>query len=104
MKGRRADKVKRRTNIAGYCLTGEGLEESAGGAAEGGVFRKTRLGKKNPGGDLLSQILADQVPWALASLTAVFGMGTGVSSPVMPPGKLEVSIEPPTAPRSPRTI
>ncbi len=27
-----------------------------------------------------------QLPWALESLTAVFGMGTGVASPLLPPG------------------
>jgi hypothetical protein len=33
------------------------------------------------GGDLLSQGISPQVPSALASLTSVFGMGTGVTSP-----------------------
>ena len=37
------------------------------------------------GNDLLSQGAAPQVPSALKSLTAVFGMGTGVaSSPSLP--------------------
>ncbi len=26
-----------------------------------------------------------QLPWALESLTTVFGMGTGVTSPLLPP-------------------
>ena len=34
------------------------------------------------GGDLLSHIVAHAVPSALESLTAVFGMGTGVASPL----------------------
>ena len=34
-----------------------------------------------PGADLLSHTLAHTLPSALASLTAVFGMGTGVTSP-----------------------
>jgi hypothetical protein len=34
-----------------------------------------------PGDDLLSQDPAVQVPSALESLTSVFGMGTGVTSP-----------------------
>ncbi len=43
------------------------------------------LCQRNPGGVLLSQGASPQVPSALASLTAVFGMGTGVSSPPWPP-------------------
>src|SRR5256885_1038814 len=37
------------------------------------------------GGDLLSQGVAPQVPSALAGLTSVFGMGTGVTPPLWPP-------------------
>lgn len=37
------------------------------------------------GSDLLFQTLAGQVPSTLKSLTAVFGMGTGVASLVLPP-------------------
>ena len=37
------------------------------------------------GGVLLSQGVYPQVPSALAGLTAVFGMGTGVSPPLWPP-------------------
>jgi hypothetical protein len=40
---------------------------------------------RNPGGDLLSQGASPQVPSARADLTAVFGMGTGVSPPLWPP-------------------
>ena len=40
---------------------------------------------RNPGGDLLSQGASPQVPSARAGLTAVFGMGTGVSPPLWPP-------------------
>ena len=40
---------------------------------------------RNPGGVLLSQGVTPQVPSALAGLTAVFGMGTGVSPPPWPP-------------------
>jgi hypothetical protein len=35
--------------------------------------------KKETGGDLLSQGVAPQVPSALKGLTALFGMGRGVS-------------------------
>ena len=35
-----------------------------------------------PGGDLLSQGVAPQVPSALAGFTSVFGMGTGGSPPL----------------------
>ena len=34
------------------------------------------------GGDLLSQGVSPQVPSALAGLTSVFGMGTGVTPPL----------------------
>ena len=43
------------------------------------------LVNRNPGGDLLSQGASPQVPSARAGLTAVFGMGTGVSPPPWPP-------------------
>ena len=39
------------------------------------------------GGDLLSQALASQVPSALRGLTALFGMGRGVSPSPKPPEK-----------------
>ena len=44
-----------------------------------------------PGDDLLSHTLARAVPLALGGLTAVFGMGTGVSPPLQSPenSKLE---------------
>ena len=37
------------------------------------------------GGDLFSRAVTSQVSSALESLTAVFGMGTGVASPSFPP-------------------
>ena len=40
-----------------------------------------------PGDDLLSHTLARAVPLALGGLTAVFGMGTGVSPPLQSPEK-----------------
>ena len=39
------------------------------------------------GGVLLSHTLASAVPLALVGLASVFGMGTGVSSPLLPPAK-----------------
>ncbi len=48
--------------------------------------RRGRL--RNPGDDLLSQGVPPQVPSALAVFTAVFGMGTGVSPPQLPPETL----------------
>ena len=39
-----------------------------------------------PGNDLLFQDLAVQVPSALEGLTTVFGMGTGVTPPLLSPG------------------
>ena len=40
-----------------------------------------------PGDVLLSRLPAEQVPSALEGLTAVFGMGTGVSPPPSSPDK-----------------
>jgi hypothetical protein len=44
---------------------------------------------KKTGGVLLSQALASQVPSALRGLTALFGMGRGVSPSLKPPEKGE---------------
>ena len=41
------------------------------------------------GNDLLSHTVTHAVPSALESLTAVFGMGTGVTSPLKSPRKFE---------------
>ena len=41
--------------------------------------------KIKTGNDLLSQAASRQVSSALESLTSVFGMGTGVSSPLLSP-------------------
>lgn len=51
-------------------------------------FRIRKLGfceenkREIPGNDLLSHPVARAVPSALVGLTAVFGMGTGVSPPL----------------------
>ena len=49
-------------------------------------YNKAPFGAKNkreiPGNDLLSHPVARAVPSALVGLTAVFGMGTGVSPPL----------------------
>ena len=42
--------------------------------------------RKNPGNVLLSHQVALTVPSALEGLTAVFGMGTGVTPPPWSPG------------------
>src|SRR5918999_902667 len=47
--------------------------------------RPMRDGPSQIGGDLLSQALASQVPSALRGLTALFGMGRGVSPSLSPP-------------------
>ena len=41
------------------------------------------------GGDLLSHVVANAVPSALRGLTAVFGMGTGMTPSLIPPEKPE---------------
>ena len=48
----------------------------------------SRLNKKKPGSYLLSHSRA--VSSALESLTSVFGMGTGIASPLWPPGIINV--------------
>ena len=48
--------------------------------------QKTGPAYINPGDDLLSPAVAHAVPSALEGLTAVFGMGTGVTPPVRSPG------------------
>jgi len=50
--------------------------------------REKQEGKnKESGSDRLSHTLAGAVSWALEVLTAVFGMGTGVSPPAKPPDR-----------------
>jgi hypothetical protein len=43
--------------------------------------------RNTPGSDLLSHAVARTVPSAVAGLTSVFGMGTGVTLLLLPPGK-----------------
>ena len=42
--------------------------------------------RRDPGGDLLSHTKNHAVPSALKSLTTEFGMGSGVTSSLRPPG------------------
>ncbi len=49
-------------------------------------LRRSAADAKNPGDDLFSRKAALSVSSALESLTAVFGMGTGVASPLESPG------------------
>ncbi len=51
------------------------------------LFLKGAFFNFNPGSDLLSHRGNPAVSSALEGLTAVFGMGTGVSPPAWPPGK-----------------
>src|SRR6185436_17319025 len=48
----------------------------------------TGAARRKSGGDLLSRRVSPQVPSALAVFTSVFGMGTGVSPPQLPPETL----------------
>ena len=52
------------------------------------LISKLIRGVKDSGGDLLSHAASHAVPSALKSLTSVFGMGTGVSSSLLPPKRL----------------
>ena len=47
-----------------------------------------------PGNDLLSHPPARAVPSAVAGLTSVFGMGTGVTLLLWPPGNLVSGVPP----------
>jgi hypothetical protein len=58
-------------------------------ARERGALRRP-FQRRTPGDDLLSQEVYLQVPSARAGLTAVFGMGTGMTPPPWPPGELLV--------------
>src|ERR1700674_1675745 len=58
------------------------------------LAERRRAARRRPayeetGGVLLSQALASQVPSALRGLTALFGMGRGVSPSLKPPEKVE---------------
>src|SRR5438132_2367561 len=50
-----------------------------------GVVLSAETKREIPGNDLLSHPVARAVPSALVGLTAVFGMGTGVSPPLWSP-------------------
>ena len=67
-------------------------EQGKTGVEGSGVSELTTRNSKTPGkesgGDLLSQDVSIQVPSALVGLTSVFGMGTGVAPPLLPPEKL----------------
>src|SRR3989442_2734647 len=75
------------------CATQLGLEAPSGRVRLGArneiaITRKGQLPKTKreiPGNDLLSHPVARAVPSALVGLTAVFGMGTGVSPPLWSP-------------------
>ena len=60
-----------------------GFSDGPAAFCGGGAFKK-----RKPGGFLLSQRVAPQVPSASEGLTTVFGMGTGVTLPVKPPGSI----------------
>jgi hypothetical protein len=62
----------KRRHCSGYSSIGGGLKQHT----------VTPKMKKSLGNDLLSQGVAPQVPWALADLTAGFGMEPGVSPPL----------------------
>ncbi len=59
--------------------------------------------KEETGGDLLSQALASQVPSALWGLTALFGMGRGVSPTQLPPEIMRDRAVPQNCTAFPRT-
>src|SRR5439155_4930698 len=69
-----------------HCIAGAGARCSAPRRnATKRLDTKTEALQRKSGGDLLSQGGYPQVPSALAVFTSVFGMGTGVSPPLLPP-------------------
>ena len=50
------------------------------------LFQATGFVRNNPGSDLLSHAVTHAVPSAVEGLTSVFGMGTGVTPLLWPPG------------------
>ena len=88
----RARVVRRRPGRPSAERTGGSATDAHGGSRRRlnatkrpGPGRAEALRIENPGGDLLSQGVSPQVPSARAVFTAVFGMGTGVSPPLLPP-------------------
>jgi hypothetical protein len=55
-------------------------------------FGRCGLLNLNPGGDLRSRVVSSAVSSARQGLTSVFGMGTGVTLAVRPPGNLCIEI------------
>jgi hypothetical protein len=53
-----------------------------------------RAWKNNPGSDLLSHTVTRAVPSAVEGLTSVFGMGTGVTPLLWPPGNCLPGVSP----------
>ena len=56
-------------------------------AAQRAVLESSLRSDNNPGSDLRSHTVTRAVSSALRGLTSVFGMGTGVTPAVWPPGK-----------------
>src|SRR6266446_2121006 len=75
--------------LAGNCPT-SGSRESERWSLQKqkGLDPRTEAFEINPGGDLRSHTVTRAVSSALRGLTSVFGMGTGVTPAVWPPGKL----------------
>ena len=78
--------MKRPETVPRGAANGSGVDAIAdAGPASSGVREKARcfssngLAMNNPGSDLLSHAVTHAVPSAVASLTSVFGMGTGVT-------------------------
>ena len=72
----------------GAAMSAIGPEDTPGAQLIGQrrVNGRWRQERKNPGDDLFSRKAALSVSSALESLTSVFGMGTGMASPLESPG------------------
>ena len=84
-RGLRGGSSTARPVVGGRHATGRKTLDRRGREREDARLDGRASSSKEPGGDLLSQGVSPQVPSARAVLTAVFGMGTGVSPPPWPP-------------------
>ena len=88
---RRHARYGREDVALGGAVLGRRAAARPGGPFAGATMERRRAASdggplsNKTGGDLLSQALSDQVPSALGGLTSLFGMGRGVSPPLLPP-------------------
>src|SRR5215472_1020133 len=77
-----------RTNLSSKRAGAARAIGSGGEEKKGETWRSAHRERSHPGGDLRSHTVTRAVSSALRGLTTVFGMGTGVTPAVWPPGNL----------------